>query len=93
MNWNNYDKSDFEELGLDETELSDVEQFAEYHGLPYKSERELADTFRAEILPFIVEAYSADDQPAISEGFSNWSDSVCKDGDLHPLQYHNYCFD
>lgn len=32
-----------------------------------------------------------DDGPMMRECFNNWTDSLCRDGELHPLQYHQYC--
>ena len=36
--------------------------------------------------------FPLDDGPAFREGFNNWADSLCKDGELHGLQYHEYCY-
>ena len=44
------------------------------------TERKLSEMFDDEVLPSILEIYGPDDQPAIDEGFNNWTDSLCKDG-------------
>ena len=37
----------------------------------------------------IIEAYGEDDEPAMSEGFNNWTDALCKDGEISDWQYEN----
>ena len=71
--------------------LEIVEEFAENNNL-IASEEELSELFDNDILPSIIEEYSEEDEPAINEGFNNWSDSLCKDGELHEVQYSNYCY-
>lgn len=68
-----------------------VECYAEENSL-ISSEEELSDRFDSEMLPLIIEQYSEDDTPAINEGFNNWTDSLCKDGELHDTQYSSYCY-
>lgn len=43
-----------------------------------------------EIKPLVVEQYGEDDDPALSESWNEYTDSLCKDGELNDLQYH-YC--
>lgn len=43
-----------------------------------------------DIKPAIIEQYGADDGPALAESWNNYTDSLCKDGELTGLQY-NYC--
>lgn len=71
--------------------LEIVEAFAADNGL-IASEEELSERFDAEVLPLIIEQYGEDDAPAINEGFNDWSDGLCKDGELHPEQYSQYCY-
>jgi hypothetical protein len=71
--------------------LEMVELYAEDNGL-IASEDELSKRFDEEVLPLVVEEYGEDDEPAISEAFNNWTDSLCKDGELHPEQYDKYCY-
>lgn len=73
------------------TLLEMVERFAEDNDL-IASEEELSERFDSEVLPAVVEEYGEDDVPAISESFNNWTDMLCKDGELHPEQYNNYCY-
>lgn len=56
------------------------------------SEEELSERFDADVLPDVIEAYGEDDEPAINEAFNDWTDMLCKDGELHPEQYDKYCY-
>lgn len=42
------------------------------------------------IKPLVIEQYGEQDAPALSESWNDYTDSVCKDGELTDLQYH-YC--
>ena len=75
----------------EENLLEMVEMYADEMGY-ISSEQQLSDEFDEMVLPAIIVQYSADDQPAIDEGFNNWSDSLCKDGEIHPEQYNQYCY-
>lgn len=78
-NWNRVDLLDM------------VELYAEDNGM-IASEQELSDRFDSEILPHVIEKYGEDDQPAINEAFNDWTDSLCKDGEIHEEQYNSYCY-
>jgi hypothetical protein len=41
------------------------------------------------VLDMIVEQYSADDEDAINQGFNDWTDSLCKDGEISDYTYDN----
>lgn len=71
--------------------LEMVELYAEDNGL-ITSEEELSERFDSEILPLVIAEYGEDDGPAIAESFNNWTDSLCKDGEIHPEQYNQYCY-
>lgn len=75
----------------DETLLELVELYAEEMGY-ISSEDELSEIFEEQILPSIIEMLGEDDEIAINEGFNNWSDMLCKNGEIHPEQYNNYCY-
>ena len=75
----------------DEDLLGMVELYASENGL-IADEAELSYLFDKTVLPDIVAAYGEDDEPAINEGFCNWSDMLCKDGEIHPIQYDQYCY-
>lgn len=79
MNWNNVDL------------LEIVELYAEDNGM-IASEDELSKLFDEEILPYVIEQYSEDDEIAINESFNDWTDSLCKEGELHPEQCNAYCY-
>ena len=78
-NFNNYDL------------LEIVEAFASDNRL-IASEQELSDRFDENIAPLVVEKYGEDDEPAMSEGFNDWADAMCTDGEIHPEQYSQYCY-
>lgn len=41
------------------------------------------------IKPMVIEQYREDDIPALSESWNDYTDSLCKDGDLTDLQYQH----
>ncbi len=71
--------------------LDIIEAYAEDNNL-ISSEDELSMQFDNDIAPLVIEQYGKDDIPAMSEAFNNWTDSLCKGGDLHDVQYNNYCY-
>lgn len=73
------------------SELELAEYYAENENL-IASEEELSERFDSDILPLVIEQYGEDDTIAISQAFNDWSDSLCKDGELHPSQYNQYCY-
>ncbi len=51
------------------------------------------ETFTTEILPMIQEAHEQDGQPdwpARCEAWNNWTDALCKDGEISDWQYANW---
>jgi len=69
--------------------LSRVEAYQEdTNGIA--SEQALSDMFDNGIEDMVDPAIFTDG-PMMRECFNNWSDSLCKDGELHPLQYDQYC--
>jgi hypothetical protein len=52
--------------------------------------REAFAIWQSEIRPAVVETYGEDDGPSLSESWNDYTDSLCKDGELTALQYH-YC--
>ena len=55
--------------------------------------QQASDYFREEILPGVVEHYEQDgipDGPARRETWNNWTDSLCKDGEISDWQYANW---
>ena len=75
----------------DENLLEMIELYAQEVG-NIASEEELSECFDADVLPHVIEQYGEDDQPAINEAFNNWSDALCKAGEIHPEQYAQYCY-
>lgn len=48
------------------------------------------DSFTTEIKPLVIAQYGSDDAVAMSEEWNNYTDSLCKDGQMNGLMYH-YC--
>jgi len=49
--------------------------------------------FETELLPLIIEEFEQDgvpDIPARSEAFNNWTDALCKNGEISEWQYNNW---
>lgn len=94
MNWNQLTDLDiyaFLDLYDDEElTLLHVEDYAEAHGM-MSCEAQVSEAFDENVLPYVLETYG-DDNIAISEAFNDWTDILCKDGELHPLQYDAYCY-
>jgi len=80
----------------DENLLGMVELYAEEMGY-ISSEDDLSARFDTDVLPGLIEQYgvkgeSFEDEPLLNETFNNWSDMLCKDGEIHPEQYNNYSY-
>ncbi len=95
MNSETFEADDLLKL-IGETRLSFIETYAEENGL-ISSEQELTDLFNDEILPLIYEKHGEpgiafDDEDMINQTFNDWSDGLCKDAELHDLQYNQYCY-
>lgn len=56
------------------------------------SEDELSERFDNEIAPLIIKQYGEDDEAAMNEAFNNWTDALCKEGEIHTEQYNQYCY-
>lgn len=68
-----------------------VELYAEDNGM-IADESALSKRFDEEVLPSVLEQYSESDTVAINEAFNDWTDMLCKDGEIHPEQYDSYCY-
>lgn len=75
----------------DENLLEMVELYAAEIGA-IASEEELSERFDEHLAPLVIEQYGEDDKPAMLETFNNWTDGLCKDGEIHPEQYNSYCY-
>lgn len=83
FNWNNVDL------------LEIVEYYAETGGgkgrsSAIASEEDLSERFDEGHEDWLHD--NCDDQIMIDEEFNNWSDALCKDGELHPEQYSCYTY-
>jgi hypothetical protein len=47
------------------------------------------EQWRSEIMPAVVTQYGANDHGALSECWNDYTDDLCKDGQLGDLQYHH----
>lgn len=80
----------------DENLMDMIEMYATSQGL-IDSEEALSERFDEEVLPTILETHGKpgvefNDTCMINEEFNNWSDMLCKEGEIHPEQYNNYCY-
>ena len=76
--------------------LEMIELYANEMGY-ISSEQELSDLFDQEIMPVILSQYAKPgedftDQDMIDQAFNDWTDSLCKDGEIHPEQYNKYVY-
>jgi hypothetical protein len=74
----------------DETLLEMVELYAEEVG-HVSTESELSERFD-DMLGDDTKRKLANDPIMLSEEFSYFADALCKDGEIHPEQYVNYCY-
>lgn len=71
--------------------LEIVEEFASNNDL-IDSEEKLSERFDAEIAHSVIEQYGKNDIAALNEAFNNWTDGLCKDGEIHQEQYEHYTY-
>lgn len=69
--------------------LEAVELWAADNGC-ISSEEELSQRFEEECGEYLAE--HADDGPWLRGAFNDWTDGLCKDGELHEEQYNSYCY-
>lgn len=51
------------------------------------NQEEISQRFDNEIMPSVIQQYGENDKPAINEAFNNWTDGLCKDGQISSLLY------
>lgn len=71
--------------------LEVVELYAEDNGM-IATEEELSKLFDEQVAPMVIEQYGENDSVAMNEAFNDWSDGLCKDGEIHAEQYNSYCY-
>ena len=80
----------FRDLGcVADAIASEIEDSPEYDD---PTQEEIHARFVAEILPTVCEQYEQNGQkdiPARSEAFNNWTDMLCKDGEISDTLYNN----
>jgi len=60
------------------------------HRNKFLSHDQALEDFKAEILPLVYAKYDRDDAIAVREAFNNWTDSLCKDGQIDDTQYSQW---
>lgn len=75
------------------TVLELAEAYAEDNNSPYSSQDAVNEYFDEHIAPMVLENYDEDDTIAFTEAFNDWTDSLCKDGELHESQYNEYSYE
>jgi glycosidase len=68
-----------------------VELYASDNNL-IATEAELSELFDRDTAPLVIQKYGENDAPAMREAFNDWTDSLCKDQEIHPEQYNCYCY-
>ena len=82
---------------LDESLLKMIELYAEEMGY-ISSEQELSEKFDNEVINSDKcntcnhIKFDTSDEIMLNEEFSNWSDALCKNGEIHLEQYNEYCY-
>lgn len=66
-----------------------VEEYALANSL-ISNEEELSNEFDRNIAEFVLQRYGPGDDVAMREAFNDWTDMLCKDGEIHEEQYNNY---
>lgn len=51
---------------------------------------EAVEQFKNEVLPFVVAQYGWDDIPAQDQAWNDWTDGLCKDGEITERQYSTW---
>ena len=51
---------------------------------------EAVEQFKETVLPSIFKRHGTSDEPALSEAWNNWTDGLCKDGEITDRQYANW---
>jgi len=50
--------------------------------------KEAFECWELAVKPFVIGQYGENDYAALSESWNNYTDALCKDGDINELQYH-----
>jgi len=49
-----------------------------------------AQRFRDEVAPGILAAYGPCDAPAFAQAWNDWTDALCKEGEIPDTEYSNW---
>jgi hypothetical protein len=56
----------------------------------FRSYDDVLTDFEENIKPAVIARYGADDEVALREGWNDWTDGLCKDGEISPWAYENW---
>ena len=51
------------------------------------TEEQVNNTFEQEILPSVIAQYGKNDKPAVRQAWNDYTDSLCKDGQITQEEY------
>jgi hypothetical protein len=90
-----YGKGEYTMRNYHNVSLLEMVELYAYDNDLIDSEKELSEIFDEQIAPSILEAHGKpgiafEDTDMMNEAFNNWSDSLCKEGTIHPEQYNSY---
>jgi len=54
------------------------------------NKRDVLEEFKRDILPIIVQQYGKNDKPAVSQAWNDYTDMLCKDGQITQRQYDTW---
>lgn len=54
------------------------------------TKKEAVASFREVVLPIVVKTYGKNDKVAISEAWNDWTDVLCKNGEISSRQYETW---
>jgi len=56
----------------------------------FRSFEDVQADFEENVLPYVVEKYGKDDEIAIREAWNDYTDGLCKDGEISEWAYENW---
>ena len=62
--------------------------------LLFNAEKDIINSFKEHVLPYVIEHYEQDgiiDKPARCEAFNDYTDVLCKDGEISEYLYNTIC--
>ena len=56
----------------------------------YMTKKRALEIFHEEIMPDLIEKYGGDDKIAFAEAWNNFTDTLCKEGEISQRQYDTW---